>query len=49
MDYEDIEDSKGSYTSDSVQWQGSQTACAALDSLLSEAAFKPLPEDSRSQ
>ncbi|KAF9450394.1 hypothetical protein P691DRAFT_701374 [Macrolepiota fuliginosa MF-IS2] len=29
-----------SYTSDTVQWQGTQTACAALDTLLSEASFK---------
>jgi hypothetical protein len=45
MDYEGInDDTMESFTSDSVQWQGSQTPCAALDSLLSEAAFKPQTE-----
>ncbi|KXN88511.1 hypothetical protein AN958_07280 [Leucoagaricus sp. SymC.cos] len=38
------ESSRGSFTSDSIQWQGSQMACAALDSLLSEVAFQPQAE-----
>lgn len=45
MDYSDSpDDARGSHISDSVQWQGSQIACPALSTLLSEAAFKPQPE-----
>ncbi|KAF5354204.1 hypothetical protein D9756_007023 [Leucocoprinus leucothites] len=40
MDLDNISnDTRIPFASDSVEWQGSQTACAALDSLLSEATF----------